>query len=120
MRNEKGYRKLIAWQRANALAHLIYDVTEIFPKSELFGITSQMRRAVLSVCANIVEGYSRQTIKDRRHFYNMAIASLTELEFFIDFAYERKYIEDSNYKKILIIAEEAAKILDGLAKSTRL
>lgn len=119
MRNEKGYRKLIAWQRANILAHLIYDITENFPKAELFGITSQMRRAVLSVCANIVEGYSRQTIKDRRHFYQMAVASLTEPEFFIDFAYERKYIENDNYEEILKIAEEAAKILDGLVKSTR-
>lgn len=120
MRNEKGYRKLIAWQKNNLLAHLIYDITENFPKSELFGITSQMRRAALSVCANIVEGYSRQTIKDRRHFYQMAVASLTELEFFTDFAYERKYIKQSDYEKILIIAEEAAKILDGLVKSTRL
>jgi len=81
-----------------------------------------MRRAVLSVCANIVEGYSRRTMKDRRHFYQMAVASLTEteLEFFIDFAYERKYIKDGEYEKILNIAGESAKILDGLVKATRL
>src|SRR5690242_1191299 len=118
MRNEKGYRKLIAWQRSNTLAHLIYDITESFPKSEIFGITSQMRRAVLTVCANIVEGYSRRTIKDRRHFYQMAVASLTELEFFIDFAYERKYIDNESYQRVLNIAGETARILDGLVKST--
>lgn len=82
MRNEKGYRKLIAWQKSNLLTHLIYDVTIGFPKDELFSITSQMRRAALSVCANIAEGYSRHSLKDRRHFYQMAVSSLTELEFF--------------------------------------
>lgn len=120
MRNEKGYRKLIAWQKANILAHLIYDITEDFPKTEIFGMTSQMRRAVLSVCANIVEGYSRKTLKDRRHFYQMAVASLTELEFFIDFSFERKYMNLENYQKVLDINGESARILDGLVKSTRL
>lgn len=120
MRNEKGYRKLIAWQKANILAHLVYDVTEDFPKAEIFGITSQMRRAVLSVCANIVEGYSRQTLKDRRHFYQMAAASLTELEFFIDFSFERKYMDSEKYQKVLNISGETARILYGLVKSTRL
>lgn len=120
MRNEKGFRRLIAWQKANILAHLIYDVTEGFPKTEIFGITSQMRRAVLSVCANIVEGYSRKTLKDRGHFYQMAVASLTELEFFIDFSFERKYMDSEKYQNMLDISGETARVLDGLVKSTRL
>ena len=77
MRNNNGYRKLIAWQKSNLLAHLIYDITIQFPKDELFGLISQMRRAALSVCANIAEGYSRSSLKDRKHFYQMATASLT-------------------------------------------
>ena len=120
MRNDKGYRRLIAWQRANVLAHLTYDITMSFPKDELFGMVSQMRRAVLSVCANIVEGYSRKSLKDRGHFYQMAVASLSELEFFIDFAYERKYIKEKDYENVIEKGDECARILDGLLKSTRL
>ena len=77
-----------------------------------------MRRAILSVCANIAEGYSRSSKKDRKHFYQMAVASLTELEFFIDFAYERKYIDDKNYEEVLKIHTEAARVLNGLLRST--
>ncbi|MBI2020595.1 four helix bundle protein [Candidatus Daviesbacteria bacterium] len=118
MRNDKGYRKLIAWQKANLLVHLVYDITTNFPKDELFSLTAQMRRAALSVCANIAEGYSRKGSKDRRHFYQMAIASLTELEFFIDFAYERKFIKRHDYEKVLEVHTEAARVLNGLSKST--
>jgi four helix bundle protein len=116
--NEIGYRKLIAWQKANLLAHFIYDVTIKFPKEEMFGIISQMRRAVLSVCANIAEGYSRSSRKDRKHFYLMAISSLTELEFFIDFSFERKYINESDYEKIVALRHETGRVLNGLTKST--
>ena len=118
MRDSNGFRKLIAWQKSNTLAHLIYDVAGGFPKDELFGLTSQMRRAVLSVCANIAEGYSRRSQKDRGHFYQMAISSLTELEFFIDFAYERNYMKKEDYEKIINAEIEAAKVLSGLLKST--
>ena len=118
MRNDKGYRKLIAWQKSNLLAHLIYDATNKFPKEELFGLTSQTRRAVLSVCANIAEGYSRRGLKDRGHFYQMAVSSLTELEFFIDFAYEREFINPKDYERIIEAHTEAARVLSGLLKST--
>lgn len=118
MRNQEGYRKLIAWQKGNKLAHLIYDVTVSFPKDELFCLTSQMRRAVLSVCANIAEGYSRKGLKDRGHFYQMAIASLTELEFFIDFSSERKFINNADYEKILEMHTETARVLNGLSRIT--
>lgn len=120
MRNEQGYRKLIAWQIGNKLAHLIYDVTEEFPKSEIYGLVSQMRRAALSICANIAEGYSRNSLKDRAHFYQISTGSLTELEFFIDFAFERKLIKQEKYFLIINKQEECAKVLNGLLKSTRL
>ena len=117
-RNNNGYRKLIAWQKSNLLTHLIYDTTSKFPKDELFGLTSQMRRAALSVGANIAEGYSRHSLRDRKHFYQIAIGSLTELEFFIDFAYERKFINSEDYERIIAIHTEAARVLSGLLKST--
>jgi four helix bundle protein len=118
MRNNKGYRQLIAWQKCSILAHLIYDITMKFPNYELFGITSQMRRSALSACANIAEGYSRSSKKDRKHFYQMTTASLTELEFFLDFSYERKYIHEAEYQTALSSHTEAARVLSGLLKST--
>ncbi len=120
MRNNQGYRTLIAWQLANKLAHLVYDITADFPKSEIYGLTSQMRRSVLSIGANIAEGYSRQSLKDRGHFYQIATGSLTELEFFIDFAFERNMLNKKIYEEIVILQEECAKVLNGLSKSTRL
>jgi four helix bundle protein len=120
MRNNQGYRTLIAWQLANKLAHLVYDITADFPKSEVYGLTSQMRRAVLSIGANIAEGYSRKSLKDRGHFYQISTGSLTEIEFFIDFAFERDLIKQINYKQIVKLQEECAKVLNGLSKSTRL
>jgi four helix bundle protein len=60
MENNRGYRKLIVWQRADELAYQVYISTKDFPKEEIFGVTSQLRRASLSVSTNIVEGYGRQ------------------------------------------------------------
>lgn len=113
----KGYRNLVAWQLANKLAHLIYDLTHSFPKHELFGLTSQMRRAALSVAANITEGYTRKSQRDKRHFYNIALGSLTELEYYIDFAYERKLYSKEIHAKLSVTQTETAKVLNGLIKS---
>ena len=66
----------------------------------------------------MAESYSRRGLKDRKHFYQMAMGSLTELEFFIDFAYERKFIYKDDYEKILEIHMETARVLSGLLKST--
>lgn len=119
MKENKGYRNLKAWQRASELAHKIYDVTDKFPRSELFALTSQMRRASVSVPANIAEGYSRKSIKEKRHFYTISLSSLTELEFYIDFTFERKYYNQSTYASLTDLQTETAKILTGLINSFR-
>lgn len=115
-----GYKNLISYQKANQLAHLIYDLTINFPKEEIYGLVSQMRRAALSVCANLAEGYSRPSKKDRKHFYQIAVGSLTELEFFEEFSYNRKYINQENYDKLYSLHDETARILNGLVRSTGL
>ena len=91
MKENKGYRNLKAWQKANELAHQVYDLTEKFPKSETFALTSQMRRAAVSVPANIAEGYARNSFKEKKNFYGISLASLAEVEFYIDFSRERRY-----------------------------
>lgn len=115
----KGYRNLKAWEFANKLAHMIYDATEKSPKDELFGLTSQMRRASVSVAANIAEGYTRNSPKEKLRFYNVALGSLTEVEYYIDFASERCFYTDKIYSDLTALQSETAKVLTGLAKSLR-
>lgn len=75
----KNWTDLNAWQKAHKLVIEIYKITKSFPKDELYALISQMRRAVVSITANIVEGFHRATKKDRLHFYTMALTSLEEV-----------------------------------------
>jgi four helix bundle protein len=74
-----SFEKLIVWQEARDLVKSIYTITRTFPKEEIFGITSQMRRAAISVCSNIAEGSGRTTKPDQANFYRIAYSSLLEL-----------------------------------------
>lgn len=77
-----------------------------------------MRRAAISVPANIAEGYSRKGKKDKVHFYNIAQSSLTELEFYLEFSLKLNYINQSNFDKLISLKEETGRLLYGLIKST--
>ena len=89
----KSYRELVAWKRSFELAKAVYDLTKAMPKEELYGMTSQMRRAAVSVSANIAEGYSRQTRKDYVHFLSISRGSLAELQTLLLLAKEIHGIE---------------------------
>jgi four helix bundle protein len=80
MSNTKSFRDLIVWQKARDLAVIIYKLTEQFPKSELYGLTSQMRRAVISISSNIAESYHRFHHKEKQQFLAIAFGSGSELE----------------------------------------
>ncbi len=73
-----SFERLEVWIKSRLLTKKIYKVTQDFPDSEKFGITSQLRRAVISVCSNLAEGSSRKSRKDQSHFYNMSYSSLME------------------------------------------
>ena len=77
----KKFTEIIAWQKAHELALFIYLITNKFPRSEEFGLSSQMRRAAVSVPSNIVEGFKRKSVKDGVNFYNIAEGSLEELKY---------------------------------------
>jgi four helix bundle protein len=106
-----GYKKLIAWQKADKLAHLVYDLTLLFPKDELFGITSQLRRAVLSVPLNIVEGYGRNSKKEFHRFLAISLGSLAETEYLLEFAFSRGYIKEHSFKNVILLKEETGHII---------
>lgn len=112
-----NYRNLIAWQKSHALALKIYKVSEKFPRYEIFGITSQIRRAALSTPANIVEDYNRKSKKEFSHFIDIALGSLAETEYLSEFAAELNYMSINNLKDINCLTAEAGKVLWGLKQS---
>ncbi len=111
----RTFRKIIAWQKADDLVISVYELTKSFPKSEMYGLTSQIRRASVSVAANIVEGSARATLKDYTHFLIMAKSSLAEVEYYLHLSHRLGYIDDE-YQEITQIHEETAKVLYGLIR----
>ncbi|MBU0879369.1 four helix bundle protein [Patescibacteria group bacterium] len=79
----------------------MYEITKKFPAEEKFATISQIRRVVCSILANISEGNTKKYYKDRCNFFNIAKGSLNELDCFLEIAYELKYIDENNYKKLL-------------------
>ena len=111
----RNYKKIKAWEFADRLALEIYRATKSFPKEEVYGLTSQMRRAALSVAANIVEGASRSSKKDYLHFLNISLGSLNELGYFLNFSYRLGYL-NSNYEGLKEQYETSIKTLKALIK----
>jgi len=112
----EGFRKLHVWKKAHGLTLRIYRATETFPKHERYGLVSQMRRASVSVVANIVEGNKRSTKKDRRHFLVMSDTSLEELKYYVILSYQLNYIDESTGRKLTELAREVGKMLNGFKK----
>jgi len=97
---EKGYKKLLVWQNANELAYQVYSISKSFPREEIYGITSQLRRAAISIPINIVEGTGRQGKNELRQFINIALGSLAEVEYLLEFCLRLGYLNDNSYKKL--------------------
>jgi four helix bundle protein len=115
----KGYKKLNVYSKADELVILIYKLTKKFPKDETFGLISQMRRAVVSVVANIVEGYGRNSFKDKIRFYYMARGSLTELEYYIDLSFRLEYFNKKEFSQLEFLRSDVGKLLNGLINSIK-
>ncbi len=116
-KTEKGFRKLLVWQRAHQLVLSIYKLTETFPKSELFGLTSQMRRAAVSVPANIAEGYAAGGKGQFARYLNIAQGSLAEVEYYLILTHDLKYITDVQYQGAETLRGEVGFLLHRLIQS---
>jgi four helix bundle protein len=110
----RDYTKIKAWQFSDELALLVYKATEKFPKSEIWGLISQMRRASVSVPANIVEGSARKNRKEYLQFLYVAKSSLAELSYYIRFTKKLGYLNDKNYNELWSKCQECLKTLQGL------
>lgn len=115
--NVKSYQDLEVWQKSMALVTRIYKLTSTFPKDELYGLSSQLRRAAISVPSNIAEGNSRRTTKDFMLFLDIAYASVAEVETQIYIARNLGYTTEKQISSILDGYSEIGKMLNGLFAS---
>jgi four helix bundle protein len=117
IRSMMPYQKLTAWQAAHELALAIYRVTDRFPKHELYGLTSQIRRAAFSVAANIAEGVAKRGNGEFRRFLDMSIGSLSEISYATLLAKDLGLLDAEQAKEIESRREHASKLTWGLYKS---
>jgi four helix bundle protein len=110
----RDYTKIEAWKLADDLTVLIYQTTKAFPKEELYGLTSQLRRAASSVPANIAEGSARGTNKDYLHFLYIARASLTEAHYFVHLSKRLGYVGDDKHAELESLFRRTFACLIGL------
>lgn len=114
MESAKSFQDLLVWQKSHKLVLKIYKISQSFPKEELFGLTSQIRRSIVSVPANIAEGFKRKGIKDKLKFYNIAQASLEESRYYLILIDDLKIAKTSKLKDDL---EEISKMLNSYCKT---
>ncbi len=112
-----SYRDLIVWQKAMALAKQVYLITKTFPKDEIYGLTSQIRRCSVSVPSNIAEGRGRGSDKEFIRFLNIALGSVYELQTQLELALSFNYI--SNYDEINELSIEVEKMINSLINSKK-
>jgi len=116
---EKGYKSLKIWQKAHDLFMNIYSVTKTFPKEELYGITSQIRRSSLSVALNIVEGHASNSKKEFLSFLNIANRSLVETEYLLEVSRDLVFINNKDYEGLESKRKEVAIMLTAFIKAVR-
>lgn len=115
----RDFKRIRAWQYADDLAVSVYSATKAFPKEESYGITSQVRRAVVPVATNIAEGAGREHKREYLDFLYIARGSIAETEYLLHFPHRLKYLQDDDYKRLEGLRMETAKTLQGLIKSVK-
>ncbi|HEY4483493.1 MAG TPA: four helix bundle protein [Candidatus Paceibacterota bacterium] len=115
----KTFTDLDAWKIGHEIVLETYKVTKTFPKDELFALTSQMRRCVVSITSNIAEGFSRQSYKEKLQFYSISQGSVTELQNQVLIARDIGYLDNEIHDKLANKLVTLQKILNGLIKKTR-
>ena len=116
MRNHKD---LIVWQKSMALVKRVYEVTRAFPHEEMFGLTSQMRRAAVSIPSNIAEGYGRIYDKERINFLSIALGSASELETQLMISEDLWFIANGDNAELSSLNNEVIRMLTSLIKGIR-
>jgi four helix bundle protein len=116
------FEDLEVWRKAHKLVLAIYKLTRSFPNEEKYGLVSQMRRAAVSIPANIAEGFKKRTLRDKSNFYNIAQGSLEELRYYLILAKDLNYLtkglnDVEENLECVNLAEEISRMLYGLIRS---
>ena len=107
----KTFREVYAWQKAHSFVLLVYQATRTFPKEELFALTSQFRRAAISIEANIAEGYGKLSKADKLRFMNIAQGSLEECRDYVYLSHDLNYISQTTFDSLILSIEDASRLL---------
>ncbi len=115
MEATSNFTDLIAWQKSHEFVLKVYEITSDFPKEEKFGLTSQFRRAAVSVAANLSEGYGKKSKIDKLRYFNISQGSLKECSYYLILSKDLKYI--SNYSEMNELLTEVAKLIKAYSKA---
>ena len=114
-----SYKKLVVYQKAKELVISIYRTTKSYPKTETYTLVPQMRRAAISILANIVEGYAKESSAEYARFLTISIGSLTELEVYLDISLDLGFIREVDFKKLENLIQQTKRLLYGSRKAVR-
>lgn len=119
MEKTRTFKELIVWQKAHQLVLNIYKITKDFPKEEVYALTSQVRRASVSIAANIAEGYKKKTKPHKLSFLNISEGSLEEVKYYLILSKDLDYISENTFQKLEALSEEVGKILTGYSNAIK-
>lgn len=114
-----SFRDLLVWQKSMSLVTSIYQLTRDFPHAEMFGLTSQLRRASISIPSNIAEGYGRNTSKDYLRYLQIALGSLYEMQTQLEIASNLHFLDIVDFKKMISLCLEIERMLTSLIAKIR-
>jgi four helix bundle protein len=117
MEPTKSFEELSAWKKSHEFVLEVYKITEQFPKNEVFGLTSQFRRASISIAANIAEGYKKKGKNDKLRFYNISQGSLEECKYYLILSKDLKYISKEQWSDMSDRLNEASKLLNTYCRA---
>lgn len=117
MEKSNTFKGLIVWQKSHLLVLAIYKATKNFPKEEIYALTSQVRRASVSIAANIAEGYKKKTIPNKLNFPNISEGSLEEVKYYILLSKDLEYINEKTANELDNLADEVGRLINGYSKA---
>ena len=120
MDNDKTFRRLIIWQKSMGLVIMIYELTKKFPKSEQFGLTSQINRSAVSIPSNIAEGFGRKCTNDYLSFLNISLSSLFEQQTQLEIAFNLNFINENKFDRIYEDTREIERMLTSYIRKIKL
>jgi four helix bundle protein len=110
----RTFEDLVVWQKSHAFALRVYELTAAFPRAETFGLTAQLRRAVVSIPANIAEGFKKRGKADKARFLNIAQGSLEEARYYLILGRDLRYVQD---KEVVDQLEEVSRLLEAYTRA---